>query len=182
MIERPLIMLRRDDTIIPLLHSADQDCYMAIRCMDMSGMGVSWGVTRQSAGAVPRSGQTLFSVQAGGWTDPEQSGWEGLGGAAGWAGLELLQPRKPNVSWPAPKAPWAEAKGGDSGPLSHSSETPSGELHPVLGFPAQEGHGPLEWTQKRPPSWCEGWGTSPMRKGWEHWDCSAWRKHGFWVT
>ena len=26
--------------------------------------------------------------------------------------------------------------------------------------------------------WSEGWSTSPVRKGWESWDCSAWRREG----
>ena len=29
-----------------------------------------------------------------------------------------------------------------------------------------------EWSHK----WSEGWNTSPMRKGWDSWGCSAWRR------
>lgn len=41
---------------------------------------------------------------------------------------------------------------------------------------------PLEWVQRRPPRWLERWSTSPMRKGWESWDCSNWKREGFGVT
>ena len=34
------------------------------------------------------------------------------------------------------------------------------------------------WRQfsKRPQKWLRDWIISPMRKGWERWDCSAWRR------
>jgi len=36
----------------------------------------------------------------------------------------------------------------------------------------------LEWVQRRPQRWYEGWNTSALRKGWETWGCSAWRREG----
>ena len=36
----------------------------------------------------------------------------------------------------------------------------------------------LEWVQRRPQRWSECCSTSPMRKGWESWGCSAWRREG----
>ena len=36
----------------------------------------------------------------------------------------------------------------------------------------------LEWVQRRPQKWSEGWYPSAVRKGWESWGCSAWRREG----
>lgn len=37
-----------------------------------------------------------------------------------------------------------EEEGGDSPPLLRSHETPPGKLHPDLGLPPEQGHGPAE--------------------------------------
>ena len=57
----------------------------------------------------------------------EQPCPEGLGGAVGER-LDMpqpwhSQPREPNVSWAASRAPWAAGQGGDSAPLLCSAET-----------------------------------------------------------
>ena len=31
-------------------------------------------------------------------------------------------------------------------------------------------------SNKGPPRWWRDWSTSPVRRGWESWDCSAWRR------
>lgn len=73
-----------------------------------------------------------------------------------------MQPRNPVVSWAASKAAWQHVKGGDAAPLLCS-------LCPDLGSP--------------PQGRCsEGWSPSPVRKGTENWDCSAWRAEGSRVT
>ena len=38
------------------------------------------------------------------------------------------------------------------------------------------------WSRSRggPQRWSEGWNISPVRKGWESWGCSAWRREGCW--
>jgi len=36
----------------------------------------------------------------------------------------------------------------------------------------------VEWVQRRPQKWSQGWNTSSMKKGWESWGCSAWRREG----
>ncbi|KAF4804658.1 hypothetical protein TURU_005573 [Turdus rufiventris] len=76
-------------------------------------------------------------------TDPEQPCPEGLGGAV-HERLDIpqpwhSQPREPNVSWAASRAPWAAGQGGDSG---HLEVTPTWSTAARAGVPAQEGQGP----------------------------------------
>jgi len=36
----------------------------------------------------------------------------------------------------------------------------------------------LEWLQSRPQGFSEGWSISPLKRGWESWACSVWRREG----
>ena len=40
----------------------------------------------------------------------------------------------------------------------------------------------LERVQRSPQKWSEGWNTSPVRKGWDSWGCSAWKRGVFGET
>lgn len=50
------------------------------------------------------------------------------------------------------------------------------------GHPAQEGQGPVGEGPEKDMSCVKRWNTSPMRKGWQDWDCSTWKREGFEVT
>ena len=92
-------------------------------------------------GSAPASDQPLLSAQVG-HEQMEQSCPEGLGGAVGER-LDMpqpwhSQPREPNVSWAASRAPWAAGQGGDSAPLLSLHETIPVVLDPSLVAPTQE--------------------------------------------
>jgi len=40
----------------------------------------------------------------------------------------------------------------------------------------------LEWGQRTPRRWSEGWSTTAIRTGWGSWGCSAWRREGCGVS
>ena len=69
-----------------------------------------------------------------------------------------------------------KVKGDDSAPLLW--QDPTCVLCPSLEPSVQKGRDLLERVKRRPQKWSEGWSTPPMRKGWESWGCSAWRREG----
>lgn len=62
------------------------------------------------------------------------------------------------------------------GDLLNTSESISGVLCLVLGYPVQGEL--LERVQQRPTKKIKNWNISPMWKGWERWSCSALRQEG----
>jgi len=81
------------------------------------------------------------------------------------------QSRKPNIFWAASKEAW-QVEGGDSTAVLHSGLTQPGVLHPALEPSTQKSHRAVAVSPE------EGhkndqriWSTSPVRKGWESWDC-----------
>jgi len=76
-------------------------------------------------------------------------------------------------------AAWAQGKGGDSAPLPHSGETPPRESCVQLWSPQHSINLELlKQGQRRPQQRSKGWNPSAVRKGWESWGCSAWRREG----
>jgi len=61
----------------------------------------------------------------------------------------------------------AEAPHGS--PVTPSEHQPSGSFSPAISLLTASGHS-------------EGWNISPVRKGWESWGCSAWRRKDCGVT
>lgn len=57
------------------------------------------------------------------------------------------------------------------GTLPHSGETPTGVL-----WGSCTGHAPVGASIEEEPRRLKGWSSSDRRKGWENWDCSAWRR------
>ena len=88
-----------------------------------------------------------------------------------------LQPRRPTVSGVASKAAWPAGRGRG---FCHSTALwwdPT--WSPVSSSGAlSTGKSWTCWSGSRggPQKWSEGWSTSPMRKGWESWGCSAWKR------
>ena len=65
-----------------------------------------------------------------------------------------------------------QVKGGDSAPLLHSAVSSPGVLHPALEPSAQERYRPVaESPEEGHKNGQRIWSTSPVRKGWESWDC-----------
>jgi len=118
-------------------------------------------------------GQSQAQIQAGRRMDWEQPCLEGLGGAGGWkAGHEPKKcarspERQPYTGLHEEK--WGQqVKRGDSDTLLRSRATPqlwSPQLKKDMDL--------LERGQRRPQKRWECWNTSPTRKGWKSWICSA---------
>ena len=66
----------------------------------------------------------------------------------------------------------------DSAPLLRSGETHLESCVQLWSPQHTKGMDLLEQIQRRPQKWSEGWSTSPVRKGWESWGSSAWRREG----
>ena len=71
-----------------------------------------------------------------------------------------------------------QVKGGSPPPLLWPGETTSGVLCPVLGFSDQERQGTSREPSGGPQRWLRTRSISLMRKGWETWRSSAWRRLG----
>lgn len=74
-----------------------------------------------------------------------------------------------------PKLHEQQVKGGDCVPLPCPCDTPPA----VLLWDSVD---LSEQAQRRPQKWSEGWSISPLRTGWESWNCSSWRRKGSRVT
>ena len=125
------------------------------------GINIGWGMNGLRA-ALPRRTWGCWWMNS--WT---------------WAGNMRSQLRKPTVSWAASKEAWPAGWGRwfcPSTPLwrDHTWSTASGSG--VLST----GRTWTCWSGSRggPQKWSEGWNSSPKRKGWESWGCSAWRREG----
>ena len=94
-----------------------------------------------------------------------------------WPGSVHLQPRRPTVSWAASKAPWSAGQGSRFCPSSLLWWDPTQNTACRPGAPSTRRTWSC-WSGSRggPQRWSEGWSTSPSRKGWESWGCSAWRR------
>jgi len=96
-----------------------------------------------------------------------------------WLSNVCSQPRRPTVSWAASREAWPAGRGRGLCPSTllwwdptWSPASSSGALSTGKTWTCWSGsRGGL---QKR----SEGWSTSPMRKGWESWGCSNWRRAG----
>ena len=97
--------------------------------------------------------------------------------SSAWPSNVRSQPRKEPYSGLHPQQHGQQVEGGDSAPLLHF-ETPPGVLCPALEPQHRTDVDLLERVQRRPQKWSEGWNTSAVRKGWESWGCSAWRREG----
>ena len=90
-----------------------------------------------------------------------------------------LQPRRPTISWDASKEAWPAGWGRWFCPSTllwwdstWSPASSSGAL--------STGKTWTSWIGSRggPQKWSEGCNTFPVRKGWESWACTAWRREG----
>lgn len=88
-----------------------------------------------------------------------------------------LQNRKPTISWAVLKSMWS---------LGHERWLPSSTLLPrylMSSTPSgSRTHIRKIWTYSNRSwegahRWSEGWSSSPVRTGWEIWDCLVWRKN-----
>jgi len=89
------------------------------------------------------------------------------------------QPRRPTVSRAASREAWPAGRGRgfcSSAPLWWD---PTWSPVSISEAPCTRRTWNC-WSSSRagPQRWSEGWSTSPMRKGWESWGCSAWRREG----
>ena len=94
-----------------------------------------------------------------------------------WPHNMCSQPRRPTVSWAASKAAWPAGRGRWFCTLLWWDLTQS----PASSYGAPSTRRTWTcWSGSRgvPQRWSKGWNTSPMRKGWESWGCSAWRREG----
>ena len=60
----------------------------------------------------------------------------------------------------------------NNGSTTWSPESSSGALSTRRAWSCWSG------SRGRPQKWSEDWSSSPTRKGWESWGCSAWRREG----
>lgn len=162
-------------------HQAKWCCWQTWR-MGSRGQAEGSHVVQQSQvqGAVSGSGQPLVSWLRG-WTDQEQPCWEELGAAGGW-----------NTGHEQPNCTCSPLASHIVGCIQSSTGNKSRELilppcstlvWPHLEY-ATSSRTPniirrwTSWSRSREWLWTrlEGWNPSPMRKGWEAWGCSSWRK------
>ena len=94
-----------------------------------------------------------------------------------WTSNVCSKLRKPTVYWAALKAAWPAGWGRwlwtsvllwRDPPWSPASS--SGALSTRKMWTCWSG------SRGGPQTWSQGWNTSPMRKGWKSWRCSAWRR------
>ena len=130
--------------------------------------------------------QSPISTQTRGCTDWERPCRRGLGEYWKMKNLILAsnvssQPRRPTISWAASQAVWPA--GQVRGFCPSALVRPHRESCVQLWNPQhRKDMDLLERVQRRPEKWSEGWSTSPMRKGWGSWGCSAWRREGWGKT
>jgi len=144
-------------------------------------MWTSWGSTRPRArsctwlGAIPRT-NTDWAENGLRAAQPRTWGcW--LTKSSIWPSSVCSQPRRPTMSWTASKVAWPAGQerwfcpstllwwAPTWSPASSSGALSTGKTWSCC---SRSRGGP----QKR----SEGWSTSPVKKGWESWGCSAWRR------
>lgn len=122
------------------------------------------------------------------WRDGEQSCWKRLVHSVGlkrwlWGNNMHSKPRKQTVFLAASKAGWPAGQGRWSPPSALLLWDPTWGAAPSSGVPSI-GSTRIWWSESRGKSqkWSEVWYTSPIRKRWESWGCSGWRREGSRVT
>ena len=100
-----------------------------------------------------------------------------------WATNVRSEPRRPTISWAASREAWPAGR--------RRGFCPSTPLWSDLTWSSASSSGAPStrrtwscWSRSRggPQRSSKGWSTSPMRKGWESWGCSAWRNKGSGAT
>jgi len=96
-----------------------------------------------------------------------------------WASNVRLQPRRPTVCWAAPREAGPAGQGRWFCPFAPLSWDPIWSNVSSSGAPNIRRTW-MCWSGFRggPRRWSEVWSTSPMRKRWGSWGCSAWKREG----
>ena len=96
-----------------------------------------------------------------------------------WANNVCSQPRRPTISWGYITSSVASRSREGILPLYSTPVRAHQESCIQLWSPQHNKDMELlEWVQTRPQKWFECWSTSAVRKCWESWGCSAWRREG----